>query len=143
MARPRKPVYQNPAWSDLGVLAEAWTGWRVRGDLLISPEGYKVPMPWVRALPLTREALHTYRVSSARDRQTAQEARRVVLTAETARSSLDALEAALRDLRGVLYPTGPLTAAPVESVSFPGRFGEGVMGSVTLAVQQTSQSRQG
>ena len=99
MTRPRKPIYQNPAWSDLGALAAPWAGWRVRKDELISPEGWRIPMSWIRALPVTREALHGHQVAARLAREDALKAHQIVLAADGMSEALVALEAAWRAFR--------------------------------------------
>lgn len=92
MARPSNPVHRNPAWSDLGALSASWSGWVIRGEELISPEGYKIPVSWIRALPLTREALHGHQVQSRLQREDALKAHQIVLAAEGMAHALGALE---------------------------------------------------
>lgn len=42
---------------DLGIFDPAWKGWRVRGGILYSPEGWEIPVGDVLAIPLERRQL--------------------------------------------------------------------------------------
>jgi len=60
---------------DLGILDPLWSGWRVRGGALFSPEGWEITRGDVLAVPLERRALETARAEVRRMKQdlTAQE----------------------------------------------------------------------
>lgn len=51
---------------DLGIFDPAWTGWRITGDVLYSPEGWAVPRGDVLAVPLERRALEVARAEVRR-----------------------------------------------------------------------------
>lgn len=46
---------------DLGCLDSDWSGWRVRGGVLYSPEGWEIRMHDVLAVPLLRQQLEAYK----------------------------------------------------------------------------------
>ena len=100
----RKPIQNHPR-HDLGALSEAWRGWTLIGPDLVSPEGWTIPASWVRALPLTREALGAHRNSADRARRERIEARQLHLAARTIVEALAGLETAASDLKACLAGT--------------------------------------
>lgn len=51
---------------DLGCFAAEWFGWIVKGDSLISPEGWAITVNDVLASPLLRQQLAVYRAENRR-----------------------------------------------------------------------------
>lgn len=60
---PPKPVLLLLA-GDLGCFSPEWRGWVVRGDELISPEGWCITMADVRATPLQRAQIALYQAEN-------------------------------------------------------------------------------
>jgi len=52
--------------ADIGHLAPEWRGWTVRGDELISPEGWAIAMGAVLSAPLLRAQLRALQVEDRR-----------------------------------------------------------------------------
>ena len=48
------------AFGELGHLAKAWDGWRIRGKHLISPEGWQFTFGEIRAIPFMHAQIRTY-----------------------------------------------------------------------------------
>jgi hypothetical protein len=53
---------------DLGVFGPRWRGWIVRGDQLISPEGWEIPVNQLRAFPVILNELAGYQTEFRRMR---------------------------------------------------------------------------
>ena len=52
--------------ADLGCFSSAWRGWTVRGNTLVSPEGWVVSLGDVLSIPLMRAQISAYQ---AKERQ--------------------------------------------------------------------------
>lgn len=65
---------------DLGCFSPAWRGWRIRGENLISPEGWQISMGEARSYPLLLRQIATAR----------EEARRLKVELETQEQPLPA-----------------------------------------------------
>lgn len=51
---------------DLGVFGRPWRGWRVDGKELVSPEGWRISVSDVLAVPLMRQQIATYQAEFRR-----------------------------------------------------------------------------
>ena len=54
---------------DLGCFSPEWSGWRVHGQDLISPEGWRIARGQVMIVPLMRQQLAAYEVELKRIRE--------------------------------------------------------------------------
>lgn len=54
---------------DLGAFDPAWAGWRVLGETIYSPDGSQSTLADVRALPMLRASLTTYRAENRQLRE--------------------------------------------------------------------------
>jgi hypothetical protein len=71
-ARRWKRLRRVPHWlqrlvslcvfGDLGHINKAWDGWRIRGKLLISPEGWEFTFGEIRAIPFMHAQIRTYQL---------------------------------------------------------------------------------
>jgi len=48
--------------ADLGCFSAEWSGWRLKGQDLISPEGWRIARGQVMIVPLMRQQLAAYEV---------------------------------------------------------------------------------
>lgn len=55
--------------ADLGCFSPEWSGWRLKGQDLISPEGWRIARGQVMIVPLLRQQLAAYEVELKRLRQ--------------------------------------------------------------------------
>ncbi len=58
--------------ADLECFSKAWSGWMVRGETLISPEGWEITRTDVLSAPLLRAQLSTYQAELRRMRSEAE-----------------------------------------------------------------------
>lgn len=49
---------------DLGCFAKEWRGWRIRGAVLLSPDGQEVTPNDIRAIPFMRLQIQTYQLDA-------------------------------------------------------------------------------
>lgn len=54
---------------DLGSHDQAWAGWRVRGEVLVSPEGWEITVGDVLSVPLMRAQIQTYQLEFRKMRE--------------------------------------------------------------------------
>ncbi len=54
--------------ADLGCFSREARGWRIEGPELVSPEGWRITLNEIRAVPMLRQQLHAYQ-AELRDRK--------------------------------------------------------------------------
>lgn len=57
--------------ADLGCFSEEWAGWRLNGQDLVSPEGWRIARGQVMIVPLMRQQLAAYEVELKKMKQQA------------------------------------------------------------------------
>ena len=55
--------------ADLGCFSAEWSGWRVKGQDLVSPEGWRIARGQVMIVPLMRQQIAAYEVELKRLRE--------------------------------------------------------------------------
>lgn len=55
--------------ADLGCFSAEWSGWRLNGQDLVSPEGWRIPRGQVMIVPLMRQQIAAYEVELRRLRE--------------------------------------------------------------------------
>lgn len=50
--------------ADLGIFDPVWTGWKIRKNILVSPEGWEIFLTDVLSVPLMRAQISAYQLES-------------------------------------------------------------------------------